>query len=253
MCARTSAAFPFAKNNEKRTAARFIIQFFILLALMVPTELAAQKTDMLQGSSEEAEASVKMDLYTDNTTFAPVPTANRKTTDALFSERETIIISGATQVIVVTTVAYVAYRKGLMNAGSFTVAAQVETSDREFAIISLSEEEEDDPPPVESEFVREVREVITANYIEDSFGVPELAHQLRLSRSQLFRRLRTEVNVAPSVMIRSYRLEQAREQLREGSLSVKEVTYAVGFRDPATFSRAFRKAYGMPPSSLCAK
>jgi len=102
-------------------------------------------------------------------------------------------------------------------------------------------------------FVKKVKEIIASNYEEESFCLADLCRELRMSRSQLFRRLKAEANVAPSVLIRRYRLEQAREQLLNGAYSVKEVAYAVGFREPAHFTRAFREAYGVVPSSLLQK
>jgi transcriptional regulator GlxA family with amidase domain len=46
------------------------------------------------------------------------------------------------------------------------------------------------------------------------------------------------------------RLERAREMLLQTEIPVTEVAEAVGFVNPAHFSRAFNKRFGIAPSAL---
>jgi AraC family transcriptional regulator, regulatory protein of adaptative response / methylphosphotriester-DNA alkyltransferase methyltransferase len=46
------------------------------------------------------------------------------------------------------------------------------------------------------------------------------------------------------------RMERARELLCESWHSVQEIARAVGYREPAQFAKAFRRAYGVSPSEL---
>ena len=71
-----------------------------------------------------------------------------------------------------------------------------------------------------------------------------------LSRSQLFRKLKALTGKSTSLVVRSIRLEQARQLLQNTELNVSEVAYEVGFKDRAFFSRLFTEEYGEPPSSL---
>ncbi len=48
----------------------------------------------------------------------------------------------------------------------------------------------------------------------------------------------------------SLRLAQARQLLRESSLPLFEIALATGFNSPTQFSRAYRQAFGAPPSAL---
>lgn len=48
--------------------------------------------------------------------------------------------------------------------------------------------------------------------------------------------------------ITDLRIEIAKEKLREGSVSIKEICYEVGYNDPNYFSRVFKKVEGLSPS-----
>ena len=50
------------------------------------------------------------------------------------------------------------------------------------------------------------------------------------------------------MVIRRQRLVRAAALLAEGELTVKEVSYAVGFRSKSGFAQAFRQVYGVLPS-----
>jgi AraC-like DNA-binding protein len=56
--------------------------------------------------------------------------------------------------------------------------------------------------------------------------------------------------VTPVAYRRALRLRRARELLVSSQMNVSETAYAVGFTDPLYFSRVFRRAYGVTPSSL---
>ena len=92
------------------------------------------------------------------------------------------------------------------------------------------------------------RQVIEVHLEDAQFGVEALAAALHMSRSQLFRKLKTEHGLLARDLIREVRLDKAAQLLRTTDASVTEVTYAVGFPSLANFSRAFRERYQVPPS-----
>ena len=93
-----------------------------------------------------------------------------------------------------------------------------------------------------------MRRAIDAGLSDPEFGVAELARELFLDRSHLFRRTRELLGGSPSELIRRARLERAANLLHEGAGSVSEVAYAVGFQSVSHFSQCFREQFGVSPS-----
>jgi len=102
--------------------------------------------------------------------------------------------------------------------------------------------------PDDQAFVDRLHATIAEQLTEPGFGVSELASQLFMDRSNLFRRARELVGETPSDLIRRLRLERAAELLRDGSGTVAEVAYAVGFQSVSHFSQRFREANALSPS-----
>lgn len=80
--------------------------------------------------------------------------------------------------------------------------------------------------------------------------MPELCRAIGISRSQLFRKMKTLVNDAPSRFIRAYRLQRAKQLLETTDLQVSEIAYRVGYKDPAYFSHSFQEEFGVTPGAV---
>lgn len=74
-----------------------------------------------------------------------------------------------------------------------------------------------------------------------------IADALGMGMRTLQRRL-AERGTSFATVVAQVREELAREYLREGSWSITEIAFALGFADVSSFSRAFRKWTGMSPS-----
>ncbi|MGH1436917.1 MAG: ATP-binding protein [Lewinella sp.] len=105
-------------------------------------------------------------------------------------------------------------------------------------------------PSIEDTFLQKLHEHIHAQLNNSEFGVPQLAAASHLSQMQLYRKLKALTGKTPSQFIRSYRLNQGLELLKEGQLTVSEVAYEVGFSDPSYFSRTFQKEFRKNPSGF---
>lgn len=109
-------------------------------------------------------------------------------------------------------------------------------------------EETGETPAAEDAFIERIRQIVEANYADEDFGVPELSKKAKLSRSQLYRKMKALIDTPPSNFIKSYRLEKARQLLDNSDLNVTEVTYRTGFKDVPHFSKSFQDHFGYPPS-----
>jgi AraC-like DNA-binding protein len=101
--------------------------------------------------------------------------------------------------------------------------------------------------PVDADFLRETMEVVEARMADFEFDVDVLARQVAVSRRQLFRKFKALVGCTPNVFIRTVRLKRAAQLLKESSLTVSEVIFAVGFSDPKYFRAVFRGQFGVAP------
>jgi len=63
----------------------------------------------------------------------------------------------------------------------------------------------------------------------------------------LSRRFKRAVGMTPGNYLNNWRIKESRSLLQHSNLSVAEVGWSVGFRDPSQFSRQFRNAVGMTP------
>jgi signal transduction histidine kinase/DNA-binding response OmpR family regulator len=99
-------------------------------------------------------------------------------------------------------------------------------------------------------FLKRVQKIIEENLEDEAFGVEELAQKLRLSRTQLHRKLSALSNRPASLFIRSVRLYHAGKMLEENEFTVNEVAYSVGFSSHAYFSKCFREEFGCTPKEF---
>ena len=81
-----------------------------------------------------------------------------------------------------------------------------------------------------------------------SWTVAELARTAALSRSAFFERFTRTVGVTPMEYLLSWRMAVARDLLRRQDLGIAEVAERVGYASASTFSTAFSRHVGQPPS-----
>lgn len=78
--------------------------------------------------------------------------------------------------------------------------------------------------------------------------VEQLAGKAALSRSAFFERFSRAVGVPPMEYLLGWRMALAKELLRRGDATVTQVAERVGYGSASTFSTAFRRYVGQPPS-----
>jgi len=104
---------------------------------------------------------------------------------------------------------------------------------------------------IDSAFIKSVNKAIQKNMVDSSFGVEELAGEINLSSSQLYRKLKQLTGQIPSAYLRNYRLQAAAELLSSNrGISIKNVMYEVGIDSASHFSTAFKNKFGQSPSEF---
>ncbi|CAG9269207.1 AraC family transcriptional regulator [Paraburkholderia unamae] len=81
-----------------------------------------------------------------------------------------------------------------------------------------------------------------------AWTVAELARQAALSRSTFFERFSRAVGVAPMEYLLTWRMALAKDLLRRNEGRVAEIAQRVGYSSASTFSVAFTRHVGRPPT-----
>ena len=79
--------------------------------------------------------------------------------------------------------------------------------------------------------------------------VDELAREVAISRSVLAQRFTTLVGEAPMRYLAGWRMQVAKQMMRDGAVNLQDVATRVGYESEAAFSRAFKRATGSPPAA----
>ena len=115
-----------------------------------------------------------------------------------------------------------------------------------------SESNGSDTPLPESEtpWLQQAIAQVEAHLGDDGYSVEQLASDLCMSRMTFYRKIQSATGQKPTEFIRTIRLRRAAELLREGRMTVTEVSYATGFSSVSYFSRCFRAMFGAAPTNF---
>jgi transcriptional regulator GlxA family with amidase domain len=85
--------------------------------------------------------------------------------------------------------------------------------------------------------------------IEKPLSLDNIARATGLSRRQIERLFKRDLNVVPKRFYLEMRLRRARELLLQTAMPIMDVTTACGFQSPPHFSKCYRSQFGYPPSA----
>ena len=107
---------------------------------------------------------------------------------------------------------------------------------------------EEQQPVMTDEWLQKAIDVVEQHISDDSYSVEQLASDMCMSRMTFYRKIQSATGQKPTEFIRTIRLRRAAELLREGRLTITEITYDTGFSSVSYFSRCFRAMYGVSPT-----
>src|SRR5689334_21558383 len=90
--------------------------------------------------------------------------------------------------------------------------------------------------------------IIHNHYAED-LDVETLAREAGVSRTVLGERFAELIGESPMRYCARWRMRMACNMLRDGRQNTASIAHAVGFSSEASFNRAFKREYGMPPAA----
>lgn len=97
------------------------------------------------------------------------------------------------------------------------------------------------------DYVKKALEYILMNYSR-KISVSQIARSVGLDRSYLYSLFMEYLKTSPQEYLINFRIEKACELMRTNLLSIGDIARSVGYDDPLTFSKVFRKLKGTAPS-----
>ncbi len=99
----------------------------------------------------------------------------------------------------------------------------------------------------DEQFLVALFEMLQNNFTDNEFNAEEYTHILAMSKSQLYRKIKTITGYSPNNLIMIYRLEKAKELLQKRQHNIFEVGMETGFTSPSYFTKCFKKRFGLLP------
>lgn len=98
------------------------------------------------------------------------------------------------------------------------------------------------------EFIIKLGSLVKEHISDRDFGVNELAVQIGMSVSALYRKLRSITGLTINDFMKTVRFNEAKKLLDSGVYNVSEVSMMIGFDDSKYFSTEFKKIFGQTPT-----
>ena len=112
------------------------------------------------------------------------------------------------------------------------------------------EENDADSSPQDKEFMMRATELVERHLSSPQYSVKQLAADLCMERTGLYKKLTAMMQQSPVAFIRSIRLHRAAEMLRSGGMSISDVAERTGFCSVSYFSKCFQREFGCKPSEF---
>lgn len=97
--------------------------------------------------------------------------------------------------------------------------------------------------------IQQIEEYLQLHYCESEFTVQKAASHFNLSISNLGHYFKSHTGVTVSDYVESLRLNLAQMLLLETDKNISDISAAVGYLQPASFMRAFKKVLGVSPTA----
>ena len=117
-----------------------------------------------------------------------------------------------------------------------------------FSNFLLNETKQETLGKVEQQFITDFTHYVENSIANPEMNIDEIAEALGLSRSNLYRKIKSLTDYSPNELIRTIRVKYAKQLLNSKAKSISEVAYEVGFSSPSYFAKCFKDFYNESPT-----
>jgi len=101
--------------------------------------------------------------------------------------------------------------------------------------------------------IPEIQRYLQENFSDPSLSLSKLSGLFNISESYLSHLFKDRTGENFSVYLENLRMSEAQRRLKEGSCSLSTLYVELGYANPTTWRRAFKKRFGMTPSEMIEK
>ncbi len=106
---------------------------------------------------------------------------------------------------------------------------------------------------IDEELLQKAIMVVEENISNEFFDIPMFCEELGVSRTMLFAKIKAWTEMTPNEFIQSMRMKRAAQLLEQNKLSISQICYKAGYKNPKYFSRSFQKYFKLTPSQYLEK
>ena len=104
--------------------------------------------------------------------------------------------------------------------------------------------------PPEQAFIEKIQTIIDKHLNNPHYTTDDFAREIGISRTQLYRKIKSWTNLTPQHFMRLCRLKKAALLLKNHNKNVTEVAYEIGYQSVSHFIRMFEQQFGKTPKEF---
>lgn len=130
--------------------------------------------------------------------------------------------------------------------------AMISTYLFQFAVQLCRTLREQPPLPAHTPLASYMQQLLE-QHITSGVAIRDLARQMHMSESHFSHRVKELLGIAPQQYVRERRIARARQLLESTPMSIEEIAAALGYDEPTSFFRAFKRVTGVTPGEARGK
>ena len=100
---------------------------------------------------------------------------------------------------------------------------------------------------LDKKFIERMIKIVEENISNTEYDVKQLADDLHVSRTQLYRKFSSVLGEKPKDFVRKYRIKRAADLIKQNYGNITAVSYKVGFDNLSYFTKCFKQVYNQSP------
>lgn len=106
---------------------------------------------------------------------------------------------------------------------------------------------------LDKEFLEKLTHIIEENLEDEQLNISQVAAQLNMSHSTLYRKIKALTNLTANEFIRKIRIHYAEQLLLTGQYNISEIMFKIGINSSSYFRQCFKEEFGLNPSEYLQK